>query len=52
MALLLVVLILLLVGGVGLLTGIIKTFLGLGLLGVVLLALLIYVLLVRPRRVA
>lgn len=50
MALLVVILILLLIGGVGLLTFIVKSFLAAGILGVVLLALLIYVLLIRPSR--
>jgi hypothetical protein len=48
MALLLVLLILLLVGGTGLLAFVVKSFLAAGIVGVILLALLVYVLLARP----
>ena len=49
MALLIVILILLLVGGTGLLAFVVKSFLAAGIVGVILLALLIYVLLGRLR---
>lgn len=49
MALLLIILIILLVGGTGLLAFVVKSFLAAGLVGIILLALLIYVLLGRSR---
>jgi hypothetical protein len=49
MALLIVILILLLLGGTGLLVFVVKSFLAAGILGIILLALLIYVLIGRPR---
>ena len=49
MALLLIILIILLLGGVGLLTFIVKSFIAAGILGIIALALIIYLLL-GPRR--
>ncbi|MFN8557619.1 MAG: DUF3309 domain-containing protein [Dehalococcoidia bacterium] len=49
MALILVILILLLIGGTGLLVFVVKSFVAAGIVGIVLLALLIYLLLGRSR---
>jgi hypothetical protein len=52
MALLLVILIILLIGGTGLLAFIVKSFIAAGIIGIIALALLIYLLLGVPRRTA
>lgn len=49
MALILVILILLLVGGTGLLAFVVKSFLAAGIVGIILLALIIYLLVGRTR---
>ncbi|MGI8549691.1 MAG: DUF3309 domain-containing protein [Dehalococcoidia bacterium] len=51
MPLLLIILIILLVGGVGFLAFIVKTILGAGIIGIILLAVIIYLLLGRSRAV-